>query len=125
MYGLQGIHRVGRPAALDLKRTRLTAPSASRDAAAGTSRSRCSGPGILLGGLVRRDVRGHHHHPLKPELLVCLARDRQMPEVGRVERPAEDAYRSAARPAPRPLPAHGGPVAVNGLLNRGRARPPR
>ena len=83
------------------------------------------GAGILLGSLVRGNVRGHHHHPIEPELVVGVARDRQVPEVRRVERAAEDADGSRFPGPQRLLMVRGGPVAMSGLLNRGRARPPR
>jgi hypothetical protein len=68
---------------------------------------------------------GHQQHPLKPELVECVAREREMPDVGRVERPAEDADRWKIGGRPEPVGTQDGPVGINGLLNRGRARPLR
>jgi len=47
-------------------------------------------------GLVRRGVRGHEQHALEPELAARVAGEGEVPEMGRVEGPAEDAERALA-----------------------------
>ena len=91
----QGIDRERRPAAPDVDerdaepriggRDRLAHGHAVRDA------------GFDLHRLVRRHVRRHEQHAVEPELDQRLLRTHEMPEVRRIEGPAEEADARHAR----------------------------
>ena len=81
--------------------------------------------GVVLGGLVWRDVRRHQHHQIQAQGIARMARDREMPEVRRVERPTEDADRSRIVKRRRPVRIHDVRVTIEGILKPERARPPR
>jgi hypothetical protein len=55
-------------------------------------------PGIRLDLLVRRAVHRHQHHRVEPELVDRLLCAHEVPDVRRVERPAEDAEPRHAQP---------------------------
>ena len=107
----QGIHGIGRPAALDLQRRtrRRHSPPATAQPAhlAGDAR----GPGSCSVGLCGGVRAGISSDALQAELAARMAREREVPEVRRVERPAEDAERAQS---PRPA-----------AFRRGRVRRPR
>ena len=88
MDGLQGIHRVGHAATLDL-------PARGRDAGAlgdgqATHREPLIGAGVVaIDALVRRRERGHQRYLLQAELGARVPRQREMPDMRRVEGPAQ------------------------------------
>ena len=112
MYGFKGIHGIGRAAALDLERAhgeprrRRRRPAGTCAAGARDRDPAHSRRGALCGGV----CAGISSTRSSASSSQRVAREREVPEVRRVERPAEDA--DARAPGP---PA----------LKRGRARRPR
>ena len=116
MNAPQGIHRVGRAAALDLERAHADALGAVARAA-GTSPGGARGPGRGSAGLCGGVCAGISTHALEAELRARVARDREMAEVRRVERPAEDAQRAQLAGGPARLSARTWPSPSTRYLN--------
>jgi hypothetical protein len=113
MYGSQGIHGIGRAVALQLERADGDTGDAVEQQPAHLDAPRRAG--VLRDRLVRRRAGRHQDDVLEPQLAARMARDREVPEMRRVERAAEDAERAKLLAAGR-----------GGGLRRGRVRrPPR
>jgi hypothetical protein len=89
MQFAQRSDRVRRAAAFDLERADAQ-PRLVRDGQLAHAQP-LRRPGVFAGGLVRRRVRRYQRDAVERQLRQRRAREREVPEVRRVEGPAEDA----------------------------------